>query len=46
MRRVNEEHMSISRLCGIQRGFQRVVVKSGLIGGVLREVFFGGTGLA
>ena len=43
---IDEEHVPVSRLGSIQCGPQLAVEKSGLIGGVFREVFFGGTGRA
>ena len=46
MGRVDEEHVSLPRLRGVQRGLQFLIEKSGLISGVLGEVFFGGTGMA
>lgn len=46
MGRVDEEHVSLPRLRGVQRGLQFFVEKSSLIGGMLDEVFLGGTGMA
>ena len=44
MSRVDEVHMAVSALSGVQSGLQFVVVKSGLGFDVLGQIFLGGTG--
>ncbi len=46
MRRVDEEHVSLSSLRGVERWLQLAIEKCGLVGNVLGKVFLGGTGMA
>src|SRR5262249_48006995 len=43
---IDEEHMTDAGLGLVQPRLQLDIVKRGLIGGVLRQVFLGGTGMA